>query len=204
MHIVVLNGSPHTQGMTASLLRALVHPLEEEHVVEWVDVNRLNMKACRGCMACRPEEECALPRDDGHRVGESLRRAEVLVVGTPTYWGNMPAPLKLLFDRNVTAFESFAGRFPRPRKRGAFGFILVTSGSPRWATCLPNQAAGALRAVRTILRAGGLRIHGRMVVGGREHFADRRERLEAHAERRGARLAARLRRSSRRPLPARS
>ena len=166
MHIVVLNGSPHSQGMTASLLRALVHPLEEEHVVEWVDVQRLNIKACRGCMACRPEEECALPRDDGHRVGESLRRAEVLVVGTPTYWGNMPAPLKLLFDRNVTAFESFAGRFPRPRKRGALGFILV--------------------------------------VGGREHFADRRERLEAHAERRGARLGARLRRSSRRPLPARS
>ncbi|MFW5786018.1 MAG: flavodoxin family protein [bacterium] len=194
MHLVVLNGSPHTEGMTATVLRTIVAELEPDHTVEWIDTHRLNVKACRGCMVCRPEGECILPRDDGHRVGESLRRAGMILVGTPTYWGNMTAPLKLLFDRNVTTFESFLPGRPRPRMRGTFGFIVATSGSSGLVRRLPSQAAGAVRSVRAILRGGGVRMLGYLLIGGRATFDQRRDRIEARAHRRGRRLARRLRR----------
>ena len=197
VHLVVLNGSPHSEGMTATVLRAMVAELESEHTVEWIDTHRLNVKACRGCMICRPEGECILPRDDGHRVGESLRRAGMILVGTPTYWGNMSAPLKLIFDRNVTTFESFYPGRPRPRKRGCYGYIVVTSGARGLVRRLPSQAAGAAHAVRTILRGGGVRILGRLLVGGRPTFAERRSQIEARARRRGRRLGRRLRRAQR-------
>ncbi len=183
--------------MTATVLRAMVAELESEHTVEWIDTHRLNVKSCRGCMICRPEGECILPRDDGHRVGESLRRAGMILVGTPTYWGNMTAPLKLLFDRNVTTFQRFLPGRRQPRRRGAYGFIVVTSHSRGLARCAPSQAGGAANAVRTILRGGGVRILGELLVGGRPTFAERRNQIEARARRRGRRLARRLRRAQR-------
>ena len=50
MKILVINGSPRTNGLTASIL----HSLESELVqlgndVEYVDLVRLDMKHCMGC-----------------------------------------------------------------------------------------------------------------------------------------------------------
>jgi multimeric flavodoxin WrbA len=47
-------------------------------------------------MACREKETCILPEDDAHIVGKKIQDADALVIGTPTHWGNMCAPLKLL------------------------------------------------------------------------------------------------------------
>ena len=75
------------------------------HDVEQIDVYDLSIKPCISCMKCRPDKPCALPRDDAHDIAEKIAAADVLVVGTPTYWGNMSAPLKALFDRIVTTLE---------------------------------------------------------------------------------------------------
>jgi multimeric flavodoxin WrbA len=102
MKILVLNGSPRKSGTVVSLLQAVTEPLSAEHEVEWIDVCKLNMKYCSACMACREKETCILPEDDAHMVGKRIQEADALVIGTPTHWGNMCAPLKLLFDRNVS------------------------------------------------------------------------------------------------------
>lgn len=91
MKILVLNGSPHSKGTVAALLEAVVQPLREGHEIEWLDVCSLTMKHCSGCMVCREKNECVLPADDAHRVGAKIREADVLVIGTPTHWGNMSA-----------------------------------------------------------------------------------------------------------------
>lgn len=64
-------------------------------------------------MRCRETGECSLPHDDGHDLADKIRNADLLVIGSPTHWGGMSAPLKNLFDRNVPVFmgES-AGAFP--------------------------------------------------------------------------------------------
>jgi len=104
MKILVLNGSPRQGGTVASLLMAMAEPLTEGHEVEWVDVCNLSMRYCTACMACREKGACILPEDDAHAVGEKIREADALIIGTPVHWGNMSAPLKLLFDRNVPVF----------------------------------------------------------------------------------------------------
>jgi multimeric flavodoxin WrbA len=76
----------------------------EKHEVDWVDVYDLEMRPCLACMKCRPEGECVQAEDDAHRVGRKIREAGALVVGTPTYFSNMSAILKMLFERNVTVF----------------------------------------------------------------------------------------------------
>lgn len=67
--------------------------------VETIDVRQLRVAPCTGCMRCRSTHSCVLPPDDSLMVLEALRRADAVVVAAPTYWGNMPGTLKLLFDR---------------------------------------------------------------------------------------------------------
>ncbi len=166
MRILVLNGSPRKKGKVAGLLTAVADGARDRHDVEWVDVYNLAIKPCISCMKCRPDKPCVLPRDDAHKIGEKITAADSLVVGTPTYWGNMSAPLKALFDRNVTTFEHLGlSGFPRALHRGKKALIVTASSAPWPYTLLPSQAAGAVRSVKTVLAGGGFAIAGTIILG---------------------------------------
>jgi multimeric flavodoxin WrbA len=102
---LILNGSPHKNGATASILNMVVEKIRHSIEYEWINAYDLQIKPCQGCMGCRPDKVCVLPEDDGHLVGQKLKEADLLIVGSPSYWSNMPAPLKVIFDRNVSIFN---------------------------------------------------------------------------------------------------
>src|SRR5512135_924534 len=160
--ILFLNGSPRKNGVTTSLLKIIADEARSAGVeVEWVDVNDLSIRPCIGCLKCRPDKECILPRDDAHRMGGLIANCSGLVVGTPTYWGNMTGPLKLLFDRIVPTleyYELYTMRFPKPRHKGKKAAIVTASLAPFPFNQLPSQSRGALRAVKTVLHAAGFDI----------------------------------------------
>lgn len=159
MKILVLNGSPRPRGVTTTMLRTLVEAIGEEHTIEWVDVCKLKITPCMGCLKCRPHDECILPTDDGHRIWHALRDADAVLVGTPVYWGNMTAQLKTLFDRLVTALvNEDTPYFPMPRHRGKRAVVVTACICPAPFYYLDSQAGGTLRAVRTILGMAGFRV----------------------------------------------
>lgn len=161
MKVIILNGSPRKGGSVSAVLHTIRDELAGLHDVDWVEVCELQMVNCRACMACRETESCVLPEDDAHRIGERIRGADVLVVGTPTYWGNMCAPLKLLFERNVPVFlEERPRRLPRGRQRGKQAIIVTACATPWPFNFLMSESRGAIRAVGKILKAGGYRIVG--------------------------------------------
>ena len=167
MKVLFLNCSPRKNGNTAGILRQIEANIAKNHAVEWVDVNNLAIKPCTGCLRCRPDRECALPEDDAQRIGRIISQADVLIVGTPTYWGNMTGALKNLFDRSVTVFEySQAGSFPKPRQKGKKAVIVTTSGAPWPYNQLSSQSRGTIRAIKTVLKNGGYRITGIINYGG--------------------------------------
>jgi NAD(P)H-dependent FMN reductase len=160
--ILMLNASPRKKGVTATILKTIADEARSAGAeVEWVDVNDLSIRPCIGCLKCRPDKKCILPKDDGHRMGELIERCSGLVVATPTYWGNMTGPLKLLFDRNVPALEHYVlntMRFPSPKHKGKKAAIVTASLAPFPFNQLSSQARGALRAVKTVLNAAGFDI----------------------------------------------
>jgi multimeric flavodoxin WrbA len=104
MKILVLNGSPKKKGTISILLASVIKDIREESDIEYLDLYDLEMRPCIACMKCRPDGACKLPADDAHRLGEKIRNADALIIGTPTHWGNMSSQLKTLFDRNVPVF----------------------------------------------------------------------------------------------------
>jgi hypothetical protein len=192
MRVLVLNGSPRRNGTVSSLLKTITEPLSAEHDIEWIDVCKLNMKYCTACMACREKETCVLPEDDAHIVAKKIREADALVIGTPTHWGNMCAPLKLLFDRNVPVFmgES-SGGMPVPRQKGKRAVIVTACTTPWPFNFILPESRGAIRAVKEVLRYGGYKIVGTITKPGTKKSREIASSLTTRAIRLGKKLVTR-------------
>ncbi len=189
MKLLVLNGSPRKRGTVASLLKQVAAPLTAEHDIEWIDAGKLEMKFCTACMVCREKEACILPEDDAHRVGKKIQDADALIIGTPTHWGNMSAPLKLLFDRNIPVFmgESPNG-IPQPRQKGKRAVIVAACTTPWPFNFIFPQSRGAIRAVKEVLHYGGYKIVGTISKPGTKKAKEIPPSLMAKAKRLGEKL----------------
>lgn len=186
MKILVLNGSHRRNGTVASLLKAVTEPLSTGHEIEWIDVCTLNMKYCTASMVCREKVACVLPEDDAHIVGRRIQEAEALVIGTPTHWGNMCAPLKLLFDRNVPVFmgESPKG-MPVPRQKGKRAVVVTACTTPWPLNFILPQSRGAIRAVKEVFHYGGCKTVGTVTKPGTRKSKEISSSLKARAKRLG-------------------
>ncbi len=109
MKTLILHGSPRKQGVTSQILDHFLTQLENHHEVENLHIHDQEIKPCIGCLKCRPDKRCVLPHDAAHDIAQKVDQADLLVIGFPTYWGNMPGPLKNLFDRCVPTFEYIDG-----------------------------------------------------------------------------------------------
>jgi putative NADPH-quinone reductase len=191
MKIVILNGSPRKNGTVATILKAVAVPLSPSHETEWIDVCKLDMAFCTACMACRDKGTCVLPEDDAHRVGKKIQEADALIIGTPTHWGNMCAPLKLLFDRNVPVFmgESPKG-MPEPRQKGKRAVIVTACTTPWPFNFIFPESRGAIRAVREVLHYGGYKLVGTITKPGTKKSKEIASSMMEKAERLGKKLMA--------------
>lgn len=159
MNIIALNGSPQKNGTVATMLRLVTSHISPEHDVKWIDVYDLKMKPCQGCMKCRSDKKCCLPQDDAEMAGETIAEADVLLVGTPTHWGNMSAQLKLLFDRNVFRFmDKNEKGMPVPLQKGKKTVIVTACNAPYPFNFISAESRGAIRAVKHVLKTAGYKI----------------------------------------------
>jgi multimeric flavodoxin WrbA len=189
MKVLVLNGSPRKKGTVATLLRAVADGAAEKHEVEWIDIYTLDMKPCIACMKCRPDGTCILPQDGAYEIGEKIRRAGALLIGTPTHWGNMSSQLKTLFDRNVPVFmgEKENG-MPIPRQKGKSAIVVTACSTPWPFNFIAAESRGAIRAIREVLHYGGYKIVGTIVKPGSKANPDISEKLLSKAKALGKQL----------------
>ena len=105
MKIIVINGSPRTNGLTASILHTIGSELMSSgNDVEYVDLADLDMAHCRGCCSCYRTGRCFM--DDGaERLSEKIRQADGLVLGSPTYASNVSGLMKDFIDRGHFVIE---------------------------------------------------------------------------------------------------
>ena len=103
MKTVCLLGSPRLNGNSAALAERFcdtVKGLGAE--VETFALNKLTYRGCQGCMMCKTKlEKCAL-EDDLETVLDSIRDADILVMATPTYYGEVSSQMKGFIDRTFS------------------------------------------------------------------------------------------------------
>lgn len=169
MKVLFLNGSPRKNGFTVGVMKCIEEGIDSKHIVEWIHAYDLNIKPCLACLQCRPNNNCVLPEDDGHNVWHKIRSADAVIIGSPNYFGNISGPLKVLIDRNLTAFENIAAsglEMPTPLHKGKNAIMVAACNSPSPFSELPNQTKGTIQAMQTVLNAGGYNILGSIILDG--------------------------------------
>lgn len=189
MNVLVLNGSPKKSGTVATLLQSVVNGIESGATTEWVDAYDLSIKPCIGCMKCRQTERCILPEDDGHKIGQKIIDADLLLIGTPTYWGNMSAQLKMVFERNVPLLmgESKNG-IPVPKHKGKKAVIVTACTTPYPFNFILPESRGAVRSIKEILNYSGFKTKGVLTKAGTKSNPEITPKLLKKAAKLGARL----------------
>ena len=130
----------------------------------------LNIRPCLGCMKCRSAKNCVLPQDDAQRVLDLIQECDALIVGSPTYWGNMPGTLKLLFDRIVYGLmDENSLAMPVPLHKGKKALIVCASSTPWPFNILMGQTRGVVRAIKEVLGTAGFKVSSIQRGGTKKH-----------------------------------
>lgn len=156
MKTLIINGSPRPAGKISRML-AMAGEITAGGT-EIIDVYSSDVKPCTGCMACRVTGICVLPPDDAHRAAGLIREADLIIVGTPTYWANMSGGLKNLFDRLVPVFMGETPRgIPVKKLKGKRAIVITTCTTPFPFNVIFGQSRGAVRAVRQVMSSAGVK-----------------------------------------------
>ena len=130
MKIVGFIGSSRKEGNTAWTVNKILEGAKEQGAETQVwSFSDLEIKPCRGCLACVKGDGCAI-HDDMQKIYDALKQADVLVLGSPVYMGQMTAQAKIFTDR---LFAQISPRFSPKFKEENAGKKLVlvfTQGNP--------------------------------------------------------------------------
>lgn len=140
MKILVLNGSPRNEtSNTMKLTDAFVSGMREKenHGVDTISVNRMNIKPCAGCFGCwaKTPGECVL-KDDMSGLLQTYRESDIVIWSFPLYYFGMPSGIKAFMDRLLPnnlpyITETADGRGTHPRRYDLSGqrhIIISTCG----------------------------------------------------------------------------
>ena len=162
MHAVAISGSPRKQGNTEILLQHCLDRLAERGVGgELVSLRDKTIKGCRACSICNRlhDKTCNQKDDDFHPVFEKMWQADIIVVGSPVYFGSATPETMALLDRagfvsraNGNLFSRKVGGPVAIARRAGHNFTfaqllmwfmindMVVPGSSYWNVALARDA----------------------------------------------------------------
>jgi len=102
MHAVAISGSPRKNGNTDTLLRRCLDGLAKKGIAgEFITLRDKTIKGCKACKTCtrNRDKRCNTRDDDFHPVFDKMLAADIIVVGSPVYFGSATPELMALLDR---------------------------------------------------------------------------------------------------------
>jgi multimeric flavodoxin WrbA len=118
MKIVAVLGSPQPQGNSNTLARTFLKAAAElgAETTEFL-LNRMDFKGCQGCRGCKTKGDTCVLEDDLTPVLAAVKEADILLLASPVYFGDLSGQLKCFFDRTYSCINpDFSSRVPPGKK----------------------------------------------------------------------------------------
>lgn len=164
--MLAILGSPHINGITATMLDYAVSKAEElGYEVKKINLYDMDLGYCKGCRTCLDTEVCA-QKDDIQDIVASVQKCQTVLLAAPVYWANVPAAVKNLFDRllGTAMFETRA--FPAPRLKGKEYMLLTSCNTPFPFSWIFGQSRKAIGAMDEFFKTAGMKPIGKIVCAG--------------------------------------
>lgn len=166
--MLAIMASPRKNGNAAKMLDIAINKARETgYMVEFVNLYEKNVAWCRGCMACKKTGACII-KDDIKEIEKLLSESELIAVTSPTYFANIPAPLKNVFDRLVGfVMDDNNSYIPKPKLSPKQKYlILVTCSTPPPFDKLAKQSTGTEKAIKEFFHTSGMKKAGTVIYAG--------------------------------------
>jgi multimeric flavodoxin WrbA len=131
MKLIAICGSARKQGNTAKMLYKVIEGAKTEGAeTEFVNLFDLNYKDCISCYACKLKNSksyghCIL-NDDLKTVLERIELSDVIVLGSPVYYGNLSGQMRSFTDRLLFQYLDYGGTGTGPKPKNFRTALIVT------------------------------------------------------------------------------
>jgi multimeric flavodoxin WrbA len=114
MKIVAVLGSPRPQGSSAGLAGKFLDEARSRGAATKIyRLNQLDFQGCQGCRTCKTKDNQCVLKDDLGEVLADVKDADVLLLASPVYFGDLSGQLKCFFDRTYSYLNpDFSSRVP--------------------------------------------------------------------------------------------
>ena len=111
MTVLGISGTPRKGGNSEILLDAALEPFV---AASW-DVKRIllsekKIEMCTGCETCIERKKCFI-NDNMTEIYEAFEACNAIIISSPSYWRNVPAQLKAVFDRCYGYKKTLKGKY---------------------------------------------------------------------------------------------
>lgn len=164
--VLILLGSPKQNGITANLCDFVKAQFHERNVVcKIINIYDLNLAPCQGCLGCRKTGICHI-EDALPEVHSEFLSSQLIVLAAPTYFANIPGPVKNLLDRlsGVILDDNAKAKLAS----GKQCILLTSCATPPILDRLAGQSRGALRAMDEFFKMGNITCKGRVAFSGKK------------------------------------
>ncbi|WP_102400725.1 flavodoxin family protein [Haloimpatiens massiliensis] len=101
MKAICIIGSPKPNGSTACVTDKIIEGMKRNNInVKKYVLGEMNINYCKGCMKCYKTKKC-IQNDDMNIIINDLIQADIVVIASPSYWGDVTGQLKVFFDRST-------------------------------------------------------------------------------------------------------
>ena len=109
MEIIGIIGSPRRAGNTAFIVTKMLEGAKEQGAdTTLFNFSELEIQPCRGCLACHQGDQGCVLKDDMQKIYDAMAQADVIILSSPIYMGQMSAQAKIITDR---LFAKISPRF---------------------------------------------------------------------------------------------
>jgi multimeric flavodoxin WrbA len=98
MKAICIIGS-RKNGNTEFLVDKIVEGMEDAGVkTKKYILGSMNIGFCKGCKYCSESRKC-IQNDDANEIIEELFKSDIVLIASPSYWGDITGQLKTFIDR---------------------------------------------------------------------------------------------------------
>lgn len=133
MKIISVLGSPRSEGNSTTIVKKFCEAAEKKGAnIELFTLNSLNFKGCQGCMTCKTKTDRCVVKDDLTQVLDSIYEADILVLASPVYMGEVSGQLKCFLDRTFSFLTPDFKTSPNPSRlpKGKKALVVTAQGAP--------------------------------------------------------------------------
>ena len=164
MKILGISGSPRERN-TCYMLKTVLNATNHEY--ELISLKNKNIQPCCDCRYCHKNYKCTL-NDDMQELYDKLLNADIIILGSPTYFSNVTGIMKIFMDRCLPFY------FSRKLKNKKTGVVTVGNfekylefdekGNCKWHKEEESSVLKCLRNLETFCNHLGLKIIGSVYV----------------------------------------